>query len=56
MYKVYKKDNIFTSAYGQDRTPSRRGAPSPPWTQDIKKNKKDRKFRHEYLTNFHSHS
>ena len=55
MYKVYKKDNIFTSAYGQDRTPSRRGAPSPPWTQDIK-NKKDKKFRHEYLANFHRHS
>ena len=27
MYKVYKKANIFTSAYGQDRTPSRRGSP-----------------------------
>ena len=29
MYKVYKKANIFTSAYGQDRTPSRRVALPP---------------------------
>ena len=49
MYKVYKKANIVTSAYGQEGCP-------PPWTQDIKKNKKDKKFRHEYLTNFHRHS
>ena len=49
MYKVYKKANIVTSAYGQEGCP-------PPWTQDIKKNKKDKKFRHEYLASFHRHS
>ena len=45
MYKVYKKANIVTSAYGQDRTPSRRGPP-----HGLKTSKRIRKTR-SFATN-----